>query len=488
MLLDSLTSKKRGAALGETPLPSEPRSVFEYISKKDQERIKSAVAGRFTTTTTPDTKAADEATPPDPSDISTSFIEPHIAEAALRGFQPFSSNSVKQARYSAYLRAHAEPGSGESIPPRMSDQSLKAYALEMHEYAKAATLFRPVTGAIAGRFTSAAVLDLGPQVVEGLHKPIIMSTAQGDPSAETTKEEAVKEEDPKVHAARLGMYGPMTREVKPWQPARLLCKRFGVKDPNPDIHFDTPGPSSNSHTDHPVNQGSGVPGDATATASTSQGEQKSSSGKRDLQNIGFGEDDGQGDDILTYQRPAMDIFKAIFASDEEDSEEEGGVEVPDEATAAAPIHPQTSDPPPPSLSVASEPTKDEVDLSAFKPTFIPRDPQAKAKDKKNSTKVKKDKKSKGSKSGVLVSFDLDEEGGGSSVWAASQHKDKERDRDRPRKKRKKQGEDKAEMWVEKPLPEVVRGLPADLPLDTATENTGVDFGPARGRKRAVDFM
>jgi G patch domain-containing protein 1 len=52
------------------------------------------------------------------------------------------------------------------------------------------------------------------------------------------KEAEKKEEDPKVHAARLGMYGPITREVRPWQPERLLCERFGVKDPDPDVHFD----------------------------------------------------------------------------------------------------------------------------------------------------------------------------------------------------------------------------------------------------------
>jgi G patch domain-containing protein 1 len=38
------------------------------------------------------------------------------------------------------------------------------------------------------------------------------------------------------------MYGALTREIVPWQPSRLLCKRFGVKDPNPDITTDTPMP------------------------------------------------------------------------------------------------------------------------------------------------------------------------------------------------------------------------------------------------------
>ncbi|KAG1863539.1 hypothetical protein DFJ58DRAFT_773560 [Suillus subalutaceus] len=36
----------------------------------------------------------------------------------------------------------------------------------------------------------------------------------------------------------------------------------------------------------------------------------------------MGEDDGRGDDVLTYERPGMDIFRAIFTSDDEKSDEE----------------------------------------------------------------------------------------------------------------------------------------------------------------------
>ena len=45
-------------------------------------------------------------------------------------------------------------------------------------------------------------------------------------------------------------------------------------------------------------------------------------GPRDLANIGLGEDETQGQDTLTYERPSMDIFKAIFASNDEDSDDE----------------------------------------------------------------------------------------------------------------------------------------------------------------------
>ena len=56
-------------------------------------------------------------------------------------------------------------------------------------------------------------------------------------------------------------------------------------------------------------------GDAAAAGSRSRG-------PRDLANVGLGEDETQGRDTLTYERPAMDVFKAIFASDDEDSDDD----------------------------------------------------------------------------------------------------------------------------------------------------------------------
>ncbi|KAL4062541.1 hypothetical protein J3A83DRAFT_4381712 [Scleroderma citrinum] len=488
-----ITPDQRGAALGETPLSSASRSVFDYMSKKDQERIKNIAASHSTTSTTAyDSTTRASIPPPRSSGTSIPFIEPHIAEAALRGFQPFTSNPTKQARYAAYLRAHAEPASGISIPSRLQDQNPESYAQEMSEYAKAAALFRPVSGAMAGRFTSAAVLDLGPKVVEGLHKPATEPEPQEDSPEELRTGDEVKEEDPKVHAARLGMYGAMTREVKPWQPARLLCKRFGVKDPNPDMQYDTPIASSTQATDIPVQSDAATP---TVPTSTSD-ETHDPAGKRDLANIGLGEDDGQGDDILTYERPAMDIFKAIFASDEENSDGEGDTNAdgtPDDAAITPPIPPQTFD-----VSASTQPNLSEkpksdipvdIDMSTFKPTFIPRDPQAKAKEKE-SAKDKKGKKPRGAKSSVLVSFELDE-ADESLPLSGPSHKYKHRDRDRPKKKRKKQEEvNEDDMWVEKLPLSIVK----DLPTDPHTESEVVETDGAqgdvrpRGRKRAVDFM
>ncbi|KAI6013557.1 hypothetical protein EDC04DRAFT_2954842 [Pisolithus marmoratus] len=454
-----ITPDQRGAALGETPLPAAPRSVFDYMSKKDQEKIKNIAAGR-------------SVRPLVDPEVPIPHVEVHIAEAALRGFQPFASNPKKQARYVSFLRAHAEQGSDASIPLRMHDQNPESYALEMNEYAKAAALFRPVTGAMAGRFTSAAVLDLGPKTVEGLHMPTGEPTLPQNLPEEPPEKEEAQEEDPKGHAARLGMYGPMTREVKPWQPAH----------PNPDMQYDagTPAASFNPPSADDIPSGA-VPLGSTAVESHS-----GSASKRDLANVGLGEDDGQGDDILTYERPAMDIFKAIFASDAENSDEERDTKVHETAddliTRQTP-EPSTSTQATAPAELLSGTSANDVDMSSFRPTQNEDEDEEKG----HSGTDKKSKKLKGAKSGVLVSFELDEVGDESlSVRSLSQKRD--HDRDRPKKKKRREGEREEGTWVEKPPPNIVKDLPSDLSLDPNVMNSPYDVGPPRGRKRAIDFM
>jgi len=199
------------------------------------------------------------------------------------------------------------------------------------------------------------------------------------------------------------MYGALTREVVPWQPSRLLCKRFGVKEPNADITTDTPMPGVPS-TGGNTWKAEEAPAEAdlqTATGSASA-DPSSSVGRRtarELENIGLGEDDTQGRDTLTYVRPTMDIFKAIFASDDEGSDEEAEEgesqekNAPDPGPSTLPKQPQDKSTMgadaravPPHLRVQGgaeqhgsyEPRSgraagsETVDVATFKPVFVSR--------------------------------------------------------------------------------------------------------------------
>ncbi|KAJ7065371.1 hypothetical protein C8F01DRAFT_1125396 [Mycena amicta] len=473
---NKFSADQRGSMLGETPLPSAPRSVFEYMSQKDRERIQNITSAP----PPPQEPEPGSASASVPLAIKISPTEPHVALAALNGgFVPFATNPAKQARYTAYLQSQTRSDSAAVPPKPLPGQPIDEYNKELEDYAKAAVIFKPLSGAMAGRFTTAVVVEHGPQITEGLYMP---TQEDFDKKEEELRKEREEKVSPKVHAARLGMYGPMTRETQPWQPARLLCKRFKVKDPNPTMEM--PADVAPSQGGFGFGQPSSSAGSAAAgVASANDGVSAAamaapvSGGPRDLTNIGLGEDDTQGRDTLTYQRPAMDVFKAIFASDDEDSDDQAedaeADDPPEPPEPSLPVQTATSAagvilPPPAESSV--------VDMNTFKPTFIPREGKGKKdSDRSKEKKDKKDKKKKDKKS--LVSF-LEDDGEEGSLQIVP------KDKDRPKKKRRKEKEevDDDSMWVEKPAPDVVKEFAAEAPPQV------VEGGPPKGRKRAIDFM
>jgi G patch domain-containing protein 1 len=534
--------------------------VFDYLSKEDRERVEHAAAGLH--------PPASDSTPtsvearPAPSGIP--YTASHIASAALKGFMPFTNDPAKQARYVAYLRSQTTPDHPELLPPKLPGQTSEAYHKELSDYSKSAAIFKPVSGAMASRFTTAAVVDTGPKTIEGLHQP----THEPEPTPAPQHEEKEREkmmmapqpdeevQSAKANAARTGMYGMLTREVVPWQPSRLLCKRFGVKDPNPDVTTDTPMPGVPSTGGGNAWKAEEALAEAdlqTATGSIDAG-LTSSVGRRtgrDLENIGLGEDESQGRDTLTYVRPSMDIFKAIFASDDEDSdddaEEDGGQEkdvpapaAPDPGPSTLPKRPEEERPTgnaaddaktvPAHLRTHSaadqtqtptyEPQSADrpsagmaiVDTATFKPTFVPR--AERETQKKKTTGGKRDGTSRGKDNRkraakAIVSFEEDE---GAALVIAPQAADKDKSRRKKRRRKEKGGanaegpgeEEDAEMWVEKVPPQVVAkfatpssapekdarvigGKPAD-PSSAESTSVQVAEGPSRGRKRAIDFL
>ncbi|KDR80804.1 hypothetical protein GALMADRAFT_135911 [Galerina marginata CBS 339.88] len=471
-----ISADQRGVILGETPLPSAPRSVFDYMSQKDRERIKSITSGLHG----PASVGVDAK--PAPPSILITKLEPHIAQAALQGFQPFTADPAKQARYVAYLWSQAnQDGSAPALQP-LSGQRIDEYNKEIEDYAKAASLFKPISGAMAGRFTSAAVIDFGPKIHEGLHTPTSEDIAAKEAQLRKEEEDKIS---PKAHAAKMGMYGPLTRERSPWQPAKLLCKRFGVKDPNPEPEIPAeaaskPAPSfTHTNADQPT---TGTKDDTTPV--------QKSTGPRDLANIGLGEDEMQGQDTLTYERPPMDLFKAIFASDDEDSDDEGKGAHDDDDEPPIPLNGEDAGTRfTPATAILDD---TPVDIITFKPKFIPREGKAKKSKDEEKSKEKKEKKEKKKKEkkAVLVSFELEQDDDDADASEVKQSKD------RPKKKRKerKHTEDGGEeaMWApkrpaENHAPPTSSPAPPHVSSAVQEPTSSGELGP-RGRKRAIDFM
>ncbi|CAE6495584.1 unnamed protein product [Rhizoctonia solani] len=495
------SAQERGAKLGEPALPQPTRSVFDYLSQKDRDRLLN-----FRATVASNTTDESQASPP-PKPTVKPRIAPTTAptaKAALLGFQPFAADPLRNARYTAYLQYHASGPPASDAPPAslglLPDQNAEQFNKEMEDYAKSAAIFKPVTGAMAGRFVGGTSTIIGgaPTVEGGLYQP----TYEKKDEETTQTPVPIEELDPKANAAQLGMYGPLTHEVQPWYPHRLLCKRFGVRDPHPD----GPPAAPTKTWEEEVGVAPTAPASVDlanvemkpldAADGTGEGDSDQEPGPRDLGNVGLGDDPHQGVDTLTYVRPAMDVFKAIFASDEEESDDEE-VDVRSSTKPEAPISALDAAlasvrPAPPSASIKTEEgPEDPVDLATFKPVFTLRTKTKNGdKEKDKKSKDKKSKKDKGKR--AALSFDVDE-GADAEDVPSSKGKRRERDGGAARKPKKPRTNDEDEgEWVEKPPPVTVAPVGAGDKTNpdasgvppTLTEGTGL----SRTRKRAIDFM
>ena len=88
---------------------------------------------------------------------------------------------------------------------------------ELDEFACASVLYRPLSNAISSRFTRASIITTD---IENKHENKTSSETDSD-----------KPDD--VKAAKLGMYGKLTRTIIDWYPDKILCKRFNIPDPYP---------------------------------------------------------------------------------------------------------------------------------------------------------------------------------------------------------------------------------------------------------------
>ncbi|RCH99127.1 hypothetical protein CU097_000545, partial [Rhizopus azygosporus] len=223
--------EERGLALGEKPI--EHRSVFDYIPKHSKDRLDQAI--RFFVDSGKDkSQLADF--PSVPKDV---------ALLALKGFMPFGDNPKKQERYRNYLENHAgmltEDGIPKKILPIPEGLTYDAAMKEMDEFAKAARIFRPISAMMSGRFTSASDAAKNVEVVsfEGGLKTEEQYRKEKEERAKAVPEPEKKQPTQEAEAAAMKMFGALTRTVRPFYPSRLVCKRFNVPNPHPNITAST---------------------------------------------------------------------------------------------------------------------------------------------------------------------------------------------------------------------------------------------------------
>ncbi|KUJ20654.1 DUF1604-domain-containing protein [Mollisia scopiformis] len=215
-----LDPKSRASILGEAALPG--KSVFDFLSPAARNKI-AAASGKDNLPAAlgevPEGYSMTEEERQKEFLSQIPKVDKYTADAALSrgasGFMPYGEDEAKRNRYRAYLENQA--GISPTLPEKPPRVSRIDWLKELKEFANCAQIFKPMSGMMATRFTSSSTA------------PKLASDAPD--SSSLLSKPAPKPEDPAEQAAKLGMYGPMTRSTKDWYPTRLLCKRFNVKPP-----------------------------------------------------------------------------------------------------------------------------------------------------------------------------------------------------------------------------------------------------------------
>ena len=213
----SLDPKSRAALLGEKALPG--KSIFDFLSsemrdklaaasgKKDLPQGRGEIPEEFRLTEEEKQKKLWDQVPK---------LDRETAVAALSRSSggPYADDEAKRERYKGYLESQAD--SSQPPPVKLKGMGDDDFLREMNEFYNCARIFKPMTGFMASRFTTA--------------KTFIPGSGDGNQADLVSKPEP-KAADPAEEAAKMGMFGAMTRTVEDFYPTRLLCKRFNVKPP-----------------------------------------------------------------------------------------------------------------------------------------------------------------------------------------------------------------------------------------------------------------
>ncbi|VBB80122.1 Putative protein of unknown function [Podospora comata] len=312
----TLDPKSRAAILGEKQLPG--KSVFDFLSPAARERLVAAT-GRADLPQAKGEVPAEYALSEEErmNELLSRVpkLDKETAVAAIsRGVSsgaPYADDEKKRARYIAFLEYQAgfKPTPGTQPPKLNSEDWLR----ELTEFYNCARIFKPMTGFMASRFTTSSTTKPGSRGEAG-QKDILSKPPP-------------KPQDPAEEAAKLGMFGPMTRSVTDFYPTRLLCKRFNVRPPEhvqPDEEHSTkqaPGGSSrfDVYPDQPVfrpeilTTGGGV--GISRESSNGDGSGKSTPAPEPAMVI-----DPSRNEALEGKRAGEDVFKAIFGDSDEDDD------------------------------------------------------------------------------------------------------------------------------------------------------------------------
>ncbi|KAF9348711.1 hypothetical protein BGX26_012889 [Mortierella sp. AD094] len=370
-----LTADDRALVLGETPIDAPRRSVFEYISAENKNRLDNILGFVMDV-------EGEKRLKKDHWEVPK--IEKSAAEAALMGFIPFSDNVAKQNRYKQYLNVQA--GISDEKIELVEGFSGEDMTKELNEFVQAARIFKPLSSSMANRFTTATKVIEFAKPTAGLRSAEDIKTSE-----KTTPKPSMVEKmeipvgvlkSQAAKAAAMGMFGPLTRTVVEFYPSKLLCKRFNVPNPHP-AHKDSGPETAKDLLDKKTMDAMMVnraPGGGMSTDDIALGNPQESSppDTQDLTgNVEIEPAKSEPEDEVQQERPSMDIFKAIFDDSDSDSDidSDSGSESNGKKLTSVPVRDaSSSDVDPGAAIIKTESEKMEIDpelepSGPFRPMF-----------------------------------------------------------------------------------------------------------------------
>uniref|UniRef100_A0A8C5ECT8 G-patch domain-containing protein n=1 Tax=Gouania willdenowi TaxID=441366 RepID=A0A8C5ECT8_GOUWI len=197
-----LDAGQRGALLGESTQQG-PGSVMDLLRPEDRQRLAAvAMASGMAAAASSGLRQQQEA------------LAAWKGKTSTQTFRPFENIPSKQARYEQYV-SRLKQGDQDALEQSL-DSGMTEWerSREREEFVRASILYRPSSSSLSSRFTSA-------------------KQQEDDNQVEVSRDEEGDVDD-KEAAAKMKMFGKLTRESFEWHPDKLLCKRFNVPHPYPE--------------------------------------------------------------------------------------------------------------------------------------------------------------------------------------------------------------------------------------------------------------
>ncbi|KAB8338987.1 hypothetical protein FH972_021926 [Carpinus fangiana] len=313
--VSKLDPKARAELLGESLLPG--KSIFDFMSSASRDRL-AAATGRLNLPAGLGEMPVVKDLLRNEDDRALPTLSKEIALAALgrglSGWMPYADDDKKRARYREYMEYSG--GLRQKKPDRPAGVAKDSWIHELQEFVQAAEVFKPMTGMMASRFTSASALP-GASGTSSAKDGPLLSTA------------TTKSEDPAEAAAKVGMFGPLTRSSFRFFPTKLVCKRFNVAPPpqtegdaaadaglGTEQRQDILGRAQDLVSDSMMEQ---LRHEASAESRTESQTTEAEPARATSADLRRGHLDPSRNDALEGQRAGEAVFQAIFG-DDSDSE------------------------------------------------------------------------------------------------------------------------------------------------------------------------